>query len=88
MKSLNRLLAAFVDEFHALWHWLNFRPDMKTQAARLRAFLRKGAPIVAMSATATPKLLAQASELLGMTEYELMAQNPIQLFYISNEHSS
>ena len=61
LKAKQRLLAAFVDEVHTVLHWENFRPAMKEQVLRLRAFLRKGAPIVAMTATITSHELVLVS---------------------------
>ena len=84
LKSQQRVLGVFVDEFHVILpkHWASFRPGMEEQTARLRAFLRKGAPTAALSATASRFDIDLTVQTLGMKEEPvIISENPVQSHY-------
>ena len=62
------IVLTFVDELHQGLddHWNGIRPEMKTVTARLRVFASPGAPILAMSATATESEVSGMIQNLGL----------------------
>ena len=81
LKQHQRIVGVIVDEFHVILpkHWASFRPEMQEQTARLRAFLKKGAPTAALSATATKLDVELTIQTLGMRgKPAILAENPIQ----------
>ena len=84
LKLKQQVLGAFIDEFHILqpMHWASFRPCMEEQSARVRVFLRKGAPTGFLSATATEAEVSAACENFGLkSEPVVMAESPLQKHY-------
>ena len=81
LKVKQLILGVVVDEFHVILpkHWSSFRPGMEEQVSRIRAFLRKGAPTAALSATATKLDIVLTVETLGMREKPVVvSENPVQ----------
>ena len=81
LKLSEQVIGVIIDEFHIILpgHWASFRPGMEEQTARLRVFLRKGAPTGALSATATKEEVSMTIETLGLiTEPVIIAQSPLQ----------
>ena len=81
LKQSQKIIGVVVDEFHVIQphHWSTFRPEMEEQMARLRVFLRKGAPTAALSATASESDVAQAVDILGLKgDPVILAQTPLQ----------
>ena len=71
----------FVDELHQGLddHWDTIRPEMKAVTARLRVFSLPGAPVVAMSATATDKEISGIISNLGLREKPVILKaSPVQ----------
>ena len=81
LKLNEQVIGVIIDEFHIILpgHWASFRPGMEEQTARLRVFLRKGAPTGALSATATKEEVSMTIEILGLrTEPVIIAESPLQ----------
>ena len=81
LKLNEQVIGVIIDEFHIILpgHWSSFRPGMEEQTARLRVFLRKGAPTGALSATATKEEASMTAETLGLrNEPVILAETPLQ----------
>ena len=81
LKQQQLVLGVFIDEFHAMQprHWASFRPMMEDQTARLRVFLRKGAPTGALSATSTQAEVETAVQTLGLRGAPvILSESPMQ----------
>ena len=84
LKQRQQVLGAFIDEFHTILpkHWASFRPGMEEETARLRVFLRKGAPTGALSATSTRAEIDATVLILGLREKPvILAECPLQEHY-------
>ena len=84
LKQRQQLLGAFIDEFHIIQpkHWASFRPGMEEETARLRVFLRKGAPTGALSATSTRAEIEVTVQILGLRDKPvILAESPLQNHY-------
>ena len=71
----------FVDELHQGLedHWNIIRPEMKSVTARLRVFSLPGAPVVAMSATATDLEVSGMIKNLGLRQKPVILRaSPVQ----------
>ena len=72
---------SFVDEFHQglAYHWDKIRPEMRGAPARLRVFSLPGAPLLAMTATATEAEIKHMKENLGLRNNTIILQaTPVQ----------
>ena len=70
-----------IDELHQGLedHWSNIRPEMKNVMARLRIFSQPGAPVIAMSATATESEVKSMIRNLNLREQPVVLRaSPIQ----------
>ena len=71
----------WIDELHQGLddHWSGIRPEMKTMTARLRVFSLPGAPIIAMSATATEAEVSAMIQNLGLrSKPVILRASPVQ----------
>ena len=75
------IVCNFIDELHQGLedHWSNIRPEMKSAMARLRIFSQPGAPVAAMSATATEEEVSAMIRNLGLREKPIILRaSPVQ----------
>lgn len=81
LKLKQRVVGAIIDEFHINQprHWASFRPGMDEQSARVRVFLRKGAPTGLLSATASQAEVDLAIESFGLKSAPVvLAESPVK----------
>jgi superfamily II DNA/RNA helicase len=81
LKLKQSVVGVFIDEFHIIQprHWASFRPGMEEQSARVRVFLRKGAPTGLLSATASQAEVDLAIESFGLKSRPVvLAESPVK----------
>ena len=84
LQRAGMIVLNFIDEMHQGLsnHWDEIRPEMKTVTARLRVFSLPGAPVVAMTATATHSEVSGMIENLGLrTKPVILRASPVQLHH-------
>ena len=74
-----RIVLNVADEMHSSLDWAKIRPQMKTLSGMIRIFSVKGAPTLAMTATATEADVAEMKVCLGLREnVTVLRASPVQ----------
>ena len=83
LQKRGLLLMIVLDEFHQYDDWDSFRPEMLKTSCNLRVFARKGAPVIAMTGTATHREIKRVTDMLGLSHAPpvLIHSCPIQKYH-------
>ena len=74
-----RIILNVTDEMHSSLDWAKIRPQMKTLSGMIRIFSAKGAPTLAMTATATEADVAEMKVCLGLRDnVTVLRASPVQ----------